>query len=340
MSHTATPRRRTRLGLAGLASLATLTLASLGVASAAELAEAPDPIDIGKDTIVYESDRTGNDEIWVKRGDEKPRIVASSPARDFDPQLSADGTRIAFASDRDFNRDIYTVNVDGSDLRRITTHTADDVEPALSRDGRTLVYSSRRAGGFEIYMLRLPNPGTPARLTCDPGEARRAAVSPDGTQVAFTTLRHGGDPEIYSVGVDETNDCVENTPRRLTSHPGLDTDAEYAPDGAELAFVRAEAGGRGDIYAMPIAPPSLPGPPVRLTATDVHEQQPAYSPLGDMLIFAQDPGFDGVVGRFELVVMDRYEPTRWRNITNDPYARELSPSWGETPVDLLPPPTA
>ena len=46
--------------------------------------------------------------------------------------------KIVFHSDRDGNREIYTMNDDGSQLRRVTNNPAADIKPLWSPDGRTI----------------------------------------------------------------------------------------------------------------------------------------------------------------------------------------------------------
>jgi len=58
------------------------------------------------------------------------RNLTNNPARDVRPAWSPDGTKIAFASDRDGNAEIYVVNADGSGLRNLTNNPASDGAPA------------------------------------------------------------------------------------------------------------------------------------------------------------------------------------------------------------------
>ena len=58
------------------------------------------------------------------------KVASSHPARDISPHWSPDGTRITFASDRDGDFDIYTMDADGSDVAQVTTNSdADDIDP-------------------------------------------------------------------------------------------------------------------------------------------------------------------------------------------------------------------
>ncbi len=58
--------------------------------------------------------------------------------------------RITFSNSTD---DIWTVNADGTDLRRLTTNPAHDFDPAWSPDGQMIVFRSERDGNNEVYVM-------------------------------------------------------------------------------------------------------------------------------------------------------------------------------------------
>jgi Tol biopolymer transport system component len=58
--------------------------------------------------------------------------LTSNRADDFHPSWSPDGTRLAFTSERDGNRELYVMNADGSGLSRLTDDPAEDSQPVWS----------------------------------------------------------------------------------------------------------------------------------------------------------------------------------------------------------------
>ena len=81
-----------------------------------------------------------------------PKLITSD-ASDAAPSASPDGSRIAFMSQRDGNWEIYSVNVDGSDLRRLTEDHGQDGLPDWSPDGRSIAFVSSRTGRWSIWVM-------------------------------------------------------------------------------------------------------------------------------------------------------------------------------------------
>jgi hypothetical protein len=81
----------------------------------------------------------------------------------------AQAGRIAFASNRDGNREIYVMNADGSGVTRLTNNPADDVVPSWSPDGRRIAFESDRDGNLEIYVMNADGSGQ-TNLTNNPAD--------------------------------------------------------------------------------------------------------------------------------------------------------------------------
>ena len=67
--------------------------------------------------------------------------------------VSSRSNRIVFSSTRDGNSEIYSMNADGSDQTRLTSHPSADAFPAWSPDGDRIAFTSNRDGKFEIYVM-------------------------------------------------------------------------------------------------------------------------------------------------------------------------------------------
>ena len=84
-----------------------------------------------------------------------------------------DGKNIAFSKDNKFivfeslqndNTDIYSINLDGTDLKRLTKHEAHDYMPSIDAEGEHVVFSSGRSGNYFLYKMNLKS-GDVTQLT-------------------------------------------------------------------------------------------------------------------------------------------------------------------------------
>lgn len=114
----------------------------------------PYPIKDDNSIYVARTSCTGNGEIWkinIETGVEE--CVLSDPYHSFySPMLSPAGdkllvvgsTNIPVGKSGYWNTDLYTCDIDGTDLRQITHHAADDLSPVWSADGRYIYFISQR----------------------------------------------------------------------------------------------------------------------------------------------------------------------------------------------------
>ena len=106
---------------------------------------------------------------------------------------------LAFVSERDGNSEIYVMNMDGTDLLRLTNDAGRDKDPAWSPDGQRIAFASDRAGSLDIYVMNADG-SNPVRRT-DTGSSDAPAWSPDGSKIAFASQRDG-QFGIYVMSVD------------------------------------------------------------------------------------------------------------------------------------------
>lgn len=97
----------------------------------------------------------GQTAFGLRVASEKMENVQSITNVDEDtgPVLSPDGERVAFMSRRDGNWEVYVVNVDGSDLQRLTNDPAEDGLPAWSPDGNAIAFVSNRGGPWAVWAM-------------------------------------------------------------------------------------------------------------------------------------------------------------------------------------------
>lgn len=199
-----------------------------------------------------------------------------------DPGAAA--TRIAFSmrpDPADVATEIYVVDSDGENLRRLTRDESNTASPAWAPSGRAIAYTSWKSGEPRIYERSLAD-GSERML--DPGRAGQQitpAYHPAGGRLAFALLAgaRGGLFE-YAVG----DDCCL---ARLGGGRYRNVQPTYSPDGAELAFTSDRLGvATPQVYVM-----SASGGEARLLSPYRYGQggyftDPDWSPVSSKVAFA------------------------------------------------------
>jgi Tol biopolymer transport system component len=151
------------------------------------------------------------------------------------PALSPDRTRVVFSSNRGGSYDLYLMDVDGRNLRRLTTDPGTEWEPVWTPDGSRIVYTGIPQGAqAQLHVLR-PDGHPPQALTAGPGSNQAPAVSADGQTLAFVSTRDGNQ-EIYLMPIEGGEARRVTRTGQRESHPRL-------LPGGDLVFA-TERGGR------------------------------------------------------------------------------------------------
>ena len=155
--------------------------------------------------IVFESERTGVNGIWVSDADgSNPKLLHSKEGTwSGVPSWSPDSQRVAFNWNPEEQFDIYVISASGGKPLQLTTDKADDQWPSWSRDGQSVYFASRRSGRQEIWKISAAG-GTAVQVTRLGGFV--AAESPDAKHVYYIK-RDPGRMALWKVpasGGDET----------------------------------------------------------------------------------------------------------------------------------------
>jgi len=148
---------------------------------------------------VFSSNRAGgNWDIYAAPiGSSEWTRLATDPAADRFPTLSADGRTIAFRSERDGNSEIYLMDTDGSNLRRVTDDPAFDGYPSIIPDGSGLVFVSNRSGKWNVYVANWAGEDLTALEQREGWQMDTPRLSSDGRLLLYAGGPTGGTLDIY-----------------------------------------------------------------------------------------------------------------------------------------------
>ncbi|MDD9996279.1 MAG: putative Ig domain-containing protein [Rhodospirillaceae bacterium] len=265
--------------------------------------------------IAFDSSRTDATDVFVMDtdGGNPQRLTESYDhangiwANSEDPSWSPDGQRIAFASHRDGNWEIYIMDADGGNTQRLTDHVSNDIHPAWSPNGQRIAFASDRDGNWEIYALDVPDTDGNVETGQDTKPKFVAGTAPGdqsysvGTSIAVLTLptaSGGNAPLIYSLSPVVPGLSFNATTRRLTGTPTTaDTyDMTYRVRDADgdtdsLSFTvkvkSTEGGGQTTTYR---AGETLPDLPAGFWTPDVTSDRVTFSSSGGNMTLRFDDG--------------------------------------------------
>lgn len=231
--------------------------------------------------------------------------------------VTVEPDRIAFTSDQnDDQGDIYIMDVDGTNIERLTTTSADEFRCSWSPDGRRIVYNSYSIyGGIMVmnddgsWIVQLIENEEDVAYTYP-------AWSPDGRKVVFikeTWVEESRrDMDIFVMDVDGGNlTQLTDTPRGAEWWPA------WSPDGSKIVFDYTPQGWLGEIYVVSADGSNRQN----LTSHSANDTSPAWSPDGTQIAFTSNRD-----GGYYIYVMDT-DGANVRQLTSDKGTNDVNPDW-------------
>jgi len=197
-------------------------------------------------------------------------------------------TAIALYSDRDGHKEIYMMDYDGYDQRKVTAHQSISMSPSWSGQGNTIAYVSYFGGkGPALYLADIAS-GKKSPLVTEGTFNASPSFSPDGRRVAFARAL-GANIEIFVCDRDGSG------VRRLTNSGGIDMNPAWSPSGQEIAFTSSRSGSP-QLYVMDAEGSNLR----RVTFEGEYNDGASWSPDGTRLAYATRVDRS----RFDIAVLD------------------------------------
>lgn len=290
-------RKWSLAGLAALLSLAAAPAAQAQVVSPngqiAYVACGPSNIPFGQPTQC---------DIWVMNADGTGQVNLTDTLDQYEyaPAWSADGTRIAYASQ--FTGELFVMDANGANKTLVATGGAN--APTWSPGGLQLAFV--RNGDVVVVDLTTGSEvivSQPVDFGGGPQEAEEfePVWSPDGGRIAYVGVR----PETY--------------PDPITGEP---------QQGAQHEIVISNPDGSGEVVVSA-------GTPGTDRANFLEEDRaPAWSPDGSMIVFMSQAQVPSCCGPWQIWAVNR-DGSSATNLTNDPNVNDLWPSWSPDGTQII-----
>lgn len=189
-----------------------------------------------------------------------------------DVLFSPDGMQIAFASTRHGNFEIYIMDLDGSNIQRLTDNPAVEASPVWSPDGDRIAFVSLRDGNVEVYVVNADGSNL-QRLTQNNYNDFEIDWSPDGRYIAVSS-QVSTYANIYLIDVEEALQVPDShTRQQLTDTEAVDAFPRWSPNGMQIVF-ESNRDGNFELYIM-----NSDGSEVqRLTNSEADDLNPDWQP--------------------------------------------------------------
>ncbi|HIC91644.1 MAG TPA: hypothetical protein EYP21_06225 [Syntrophaceae bacterium] len=187
--------------------------------------------------------------------------------------------------------EIYSADINGKNIRRLTHSIGYDAEGTISPDGKKIIFTSDRDGDLELYTMNADG-SNQKRLTFRKGYDGGAFYSPDGKKIVWRAFSPEGDTaQIMMADADGTNIV------QLTNDKAINWCPFFHPDGKRIIY----ASNRDDphnfeLYLIDIESRHIQ----RLTYSEGADILPVFSPDGKKIVFTSNR--EG--GRCHLYMMD------------------------------------
>jgi Tol biopolymer transport system component/DNA-binding winged helix-turn-helix (wHTH) protein len=202
--------------------------------------------------VTMQADPQAN--IWIvpgRRG--APRRLTSGRTEGYDGLAVAAGRRVVYALTENQQSDLWSINADGSDSRKLTFDSG--FLPSASRDGSKVAYVSRQGGTLHIWCMDADG-SNKQQLTVGVGESH-PSISPDGHSIVYTPLGEGRNT-IWRVS-SSGGPAVQLTRNSMAIKPVLSPDGTmiacaHRTDEADkwkIALLSSEGGTPLRVFALP-----------------------------------------------------------------------------------------
>jgi Tol biopolymer transport system component len=205
-------------------------------------------------------------------------------------------SQIAFVSSFDGDNDIYIMNSDGNNIKKITDNNFDDFDITWLKDGKTLLFTTNQNSIFSLYSIELNNTNQNAiKLLADNiFYAYKYELSPDGRSIVYTGYNSMSLSleTIYSMNIDGSNKIQLTSPDLNAGSPhwGVDGNTIYFENKVSIPrLTRSYWGDSNSMLAPQIMSMNRDGSNIKtLTNSGAVDSILRISPDGQYIMFRSD----------------------------------------------------
>jgi TolB protein len=161
------------------------------------------------------------------------RLIANFRGSNSAPAWAPDGRSLAVTLSRDGGSQLYTIDANGGEPRRLMQSAGIDTEPVFSGDGRSIYFVSDRGGAPQIYRVSASG-GNAERVTFTGSYNISPSISPDGRWLAYIS-RVGGAFKLHVM------DLSSGTVNAITDTAG-DENPSFAPNSRLIVYATQQQG--------------------------------------------------------------------------------------------------
>lgn len=203
----------------------------------------------------------------------KDRVQNMGP-RDLDIEYIS--KKIVFVSNKSGNEDIFSINLDGTELTRLTDYTGKDAYPAVSPDGRKIAYTSDINGYWQTIVMNWDGTDK-VQITDDPVRSGYPTWSFDGRYIFYEVYKDG-DWEIYRINSDGSNR------KRLTFNASSYDWHPFAHPFLYKVIFESGVAGYEDIFIMDYDGKNIE----KISESNIRKRVPCMSIDGELIAFMED----------------------------------------------------
>ena len=232
---------------------------------------------------------------------------------DTEPIASPNGTQLIFASDRDGNREIYSLDIayvggyynwKTENLKNLTNDPYFDGDFSFSPDGKKIIYLKYFPENDNYDIYQMDNDGTNKKnISNTSWYEKKPIFSPDGSNIIYQSWKYNN-AEIFFTHL------IEGNQENISKSGGDDLiffGNPFTPDGQQIIF-SSNRDGNSEIYKMDLDGTNV----VNLTSNQARDWNPKVYPDNMKIIFMSDRD-----GNWEIYSMDMNGANQI-NLSNNP----------------------